>query len=286
IHFLTLGTIKIRNPKSILHLPNFQIPIYFRSNLEQESSMSATSKASWMVAASIGAVEALKDQGVCRWNYPLRSLQQHAKNNIRSYYQAKKLSAQSSSAICSKVNNEKLKQSETKKKKKPLEKLTRLSIHFLTLGTIKIRNPKSILHLPNFQIPIYFRSNLEQESSMSATSKASWMVAASIGAVEALKDQGVCRWNYPLRSLQQHAKNNIRSYYQAKKLSAQSSSAICSKVNNEKLKQSEESLRNVMYLSCWGYFSQTAGKTTYSFAPKIFSPATIFTHYIRFLPLH
>ena len=87
---------------------------------------------------------------------------------------------------------------------------------------------------------------------MSATSKASWMVAASIGAVEALKDQGVCRWNYPLRSLHQHAKNNIRSYHQAKKLSAQSSSAISSKVNNEKLKPSEESLRKVMYLSCWG----------------------------------
>ncbi|KAK4576488.1 hypothetical protein RGQ29_027157 [Quercus rubra] len=64
-------------------------------------------------------------------------------------------------------------------------------------------------------------------------------MAASIGAVEALKDQGVCRWNYPLRS-----------YYQAKKLSAQSSSAISSKVNIEKLKQSEESLRKVMYLSC------------------------------------
>ncbi|XP_059444826.1 uncharacterized protein LOC132176591 [Corylus avellana] len=87
---------------------------------------------------------------------------------------------------------------------------------------------------------------------MSSTSRA-WMVAASIGAVEALKDQGICRWNHPLRSLQQHAKNNIRSYCQAKKLAAQSSSAISSKVkDHEKLKQSEESLRKVMYLSCWG----------------------------------
>ena len=87
---------------------------------------------------------------------------------------------------------------------------------------------------------------------MCATNRASLIVAASIGAVEALKDQGICRWNYPLRPLQQHAKNNIRSYYQAKKLAVQSYSAISSKVNHEKLKQSEESLRKVMYLSCWG----------------------------------
>ncbi|KAK4576492.1 hypothetical protein RGQ29_027161 [Quercus rubra] len=87
---------------------------------------------------------------------------------------------------------------------------------------------------------------------MCASSRASWVVAASIGAVEALKDQGICRWNHPLRSPQQNAKNNIRSYYEAMKLSAQSSSAISSKVTNDKLKQSEESLRKVMYLSCWG----------------------------------
>ena len=55
--------------------------------------MGATSKVFWMVATSIAVVEALKDQGVCKWNYPLRSLHQHAKNIIKSYYQAKKLSA-------------------------------------------------------------------------------------------------------------------------------------------------------------------------------------------------
>ncbi|KAI3466165.1 hypothetical protein Pfo_022828 [Paulownia fortunei] len=65
---------------------------------------------------------------------------------------------------------------------------------------------------------------------MSSTSRA-WLVAASIGAVEALKDQGFCRWNYAFRHLQQHAKTNLRE---------------------QKLKQSEESLRKVMYLSCWG----------------------------------
>ncbi|WRX15497.1 Protein of unknown function wound-induced - like 4 [Theobroma cacao] len=87
---------------------------------------------------------------------------------------------------------------------------------------------------------------------MSSTSRA-WIVAASIGAVEALKDQGICRWNYTLRSALYHARNNVRSVSQARKLSAQSSAAISSGVSREeKSKQSEESLRKVMYLSCWG----------------------------------
>ncbi|PHU24586.1 hypothetical protein BC332_09693 [Capsicum chinense] len=78
-----------------------------------------------------------------------------------------------------------------------------------------------------------------------SSSRSAWIVAASIGAVEALKDQvGLCRWNYPLRCVAQHTKNNIRSYSQAKKLS---SSLIANKAE-----QSEESLRKVMYLSCWG----------------------------------
>ena len=75
-----------------------------------------------------------------------------------------------------------------------------------------------------------------------------WIVATSIAAVETLKDQGVCRWNFVIRSMQQHAKNNIRSYYQAKKLSAQSSSAISNSIKRSK----EDSIRKVMDLSCWG----------------------------------
>ncbi|CAN4104885.1 unnamed protein product [Withania somnifera] len=70
-----------------------------------------------------------------------------------------------------------------------------------------------------------------------SSSRRAWIVAASVGAVEALKDQaGLCRWNYPLSCLAQHTK----------KLS---SSLIAS---SDKANQSEESLRKVMYLSCWG----------------------------------
>ncbi|KAF8413998.1 hypothetical protein HHK36_001996 [Tetracentron sinense] len=81
---------------------------------------------------------------------------------------------------------------------------------------------------------------------MSSTSKA-WIVAASVGAVEVLKDQGFCRWNYALRSLHQHAKNNLRSFSQAKRLPPSSSSMmILNKKREEKMKESEESLRKVI----------------------------------------
>ncbi|KAI4322616.1 hypothetical protein L6164_022293 [Bauhinia variegata] len=86
---------------------------------------------------------------------------------------------------------------------------------------------------------------------MSSATRA-WIAAASVGVVEALKDQGVCRWNYALRSAQQHAKSNVRSFSQAKKLSSSSSAVVSNRLKDEKSKQSEESLRTVMYLSCWG----------------------------------
>ncbi|XP_031249257.1 uncharacterized protein LOC116107102 [Pistacia vera] len=86
---------------------------------------------------------------------------------------------------------------------------------------------------------------------MSSTTRA-WMVAGSIAAVEALKDQGFCRWNYTLRSIHQQAKNNLRPVAQAKKISSPSSGLVSVKLREEKAKQSEESLRKVIYLSCWG----------------------------------
>ncbi|CAJ2660414.1 unnamed protein product [Trifolium pratense] len=88
--------------------------------------------------------------------------------------------------------------------------------------------------------------------SRATTLSKGWMVAASVGAVEALKDQvGICRWNYALRQAHQHLKNRVRTFSQAKNFS--SSSLVVSKLKDEKkAKQAEESLRTVMYLSCWG----------------------------------
>ncbi|KAK2650987.1 hypothetical protein Ddye_018476 [Dipteronia dyeriana] len=88
---------------------------------------------------------------------------------------------------------------------------------------------------------------------MNAKAGKALVVAASIGAVEALKDQGFARWNLPLRSLKQQAETNVKSLIQAKKLSLSSVMALTSGARDAKTKEeSEESLRKVMYLSCWG----------------------------------
>ncbi|PRQ52980.1 hypothetical protein RchiOBHm_Chr2g0161451 [Rosa chinensis] len=91
-------------------------------------------------------------------------------------------------------------------------------------------------------------------SSSSSVANRAWVAAASVGVVEALKrDQGICRWSQTMRLAQQRAKTHLRSFSQANQRLSSSYSALFSrKLRDDKPKQSEESMRNVMYLNSWG----------------------------------
>lgn len=83
---------------------------------------------------------------------------------------------------------------------------------------------------------------------MSAPKRA-WIVAASIYVVEALKDQGICRWNYSLRL----AKNNLTKSLPSLKQEASPAMAVAvsGKMREETMKP-ERSMKKVMELSSWG----------------------------------
>ncbi|PKU81756.1 hypothetical protein MA16_Dca018698 [Dendrobium catenatum] len=89
---------------------------------------------------------------------------------------------------------------------------------------------------------------------MASASRASWIVAATISAVETLKDQGgLCRWNYTMKSLHQKARKEFGSFSLAR-ITPSSTMMMVGVVNTsgEQAKRAEESFRKVMYLSCWG----------------------------------
>nr|GFA15061.1 hypothetical protein [Tanacetum cinerariifolium] len=84
-----------------------------------------------------------------------------------------------------------------------------------------------------------------------------WLVVASIGAVEALKDQGVARWNGPLKALHQHAKTKIVNSY--KKYSIDDHYARSFGVGSEMMvgkyrskKSKVECMNKVMEINCFG----------------------------------
>ncbi|KAF3774941.1 hypothetical protein EJ110_NYTH51786 [Nymphaea thermarum] len=84
------------------------------------------------------------------------------------------------------------------------------------------------------------------------------VIAAGVtAAVQGLKDQGI-RFNSVVRFLHQNASKNYASSAQLKRVwsstidSSSSSSLFQRRVGDERRKEAEESLRKVMYLSCWG----------------------------------
>ncbi|GMJ11473.1 Wound-induced polypeptide 3 [Hibiscus trionum] len=86
-----------------------------------------------------------------------------------------------------------------------------------------------------------------------SAAKRTWIVAASVYAVEALKDQGICRWNYSLRL----AKNNLsrslpslRSEVRSE-VSPATAVTVSGKMREEK-KKPEKSMKKVMELNSWG----------------------------------
>ncbi|XP_052178731.1 uncharacterized protein LOC127792315 [Diospyros lotus] len=85
-----------------------------------------------------------------------------------------------------------------------------------------------------------------------APASMAWTVAAALGVVEALKDQGFCRWNYTMRSVLHHAKTKLRSFSQARKLPSPAVVSSSRNAKTERSKRSEETMRKVMELNCWG----------------------------------
>ncbi|PWA89301.1 hypothetical protein CTI12_AA034760 [Artemisia annua] len=73
-----------------------------------------------------------------------------------------------------------------------------------------------------------------------------WLVAASIGAVEASKDQGVARWNGPLRELHRHAETKLTSSYLK--------TTLCSMTGGEyRMKRTKDgSMNKVMEMNYFG----------------------------------
>jgi hypothetical protein len=90
-------------------------------------------------------------------------------------------------------------------------------------------------------------------SCASVSKKASsFVVTASMSAVEALKDQaGLCRWDYAIRSLYQRASKVSTGRAFPVSLSSSSHTAAASAARPRRTEE-EEKLRKAYHLVCWG----------------------------------
>ncbi|KFK29979.1 hypothetical protein AALP_AA7G202000 [Arabis alpina] len=85
---------------------------------------------------------------------------------------------------------------------------------------------------------------------MNVGKQASWAVATAIAMVEVLKDQGVARWNYPLRLLHKEAMSRIRTITVPTRPSSSSSSSSADFIRSKQTKII--SFEKAMGLSCFG----------------------------------
>lgn len=131
-----------------------------------------------------------------------------------------------------------------------------LSVHLIYTSSSSYfpRNKSSSSSILKSESQIFQLSSRSRQlkDNMCSTSKA-WAVAASMSTVEVLKDQGFSRWNSSFRHLQQHAKNNLGSLSQPKRMvSSPIDGTLRESGSGNKAEKSEESFRKIMYLSCWG----------------------------------
>ncbi|KAL1215852.1 hypothetical protein V5N11_024381 [Cardamine amara subsp. amara] len=88
---------------------------------------------------------------------------------------------------------------------------------------------------------------------MNAGKQASWAVATAIAVVEVLKDQGVARWNYPLRLLHKEAMARVRTISVPSRPSPPpSSSSSADVISSKRTKSKTTSFEKAMGISCFG----------------------------------
>ncbi|KAG2319578.1 hypothetical protein Bca4012_054181 [Brassica carinata] len=87
---------------------------------------------------------------------------------------------------------------------------------------------------------------------MNSGKQASWTVATVIAVVEVLKDQGVARWNYPLRLLHKNAMAHVRTAIIPSRSSPPASSSSSSADIIRSKQHMTKSFEKAMGLSCFG----------------------------------